>query len=157
MLKWVLVQWGELSASGCWCRYSNLLQLCKGYSGGWEGLLQSLNASQIQSYEDLLPILTVVEPCQALTLLWQNAEFQDANFGALIEGFLQWTGWPLHIPDNDPLGLASLSSRIGYNDLSTHLNHTGFRSQLLYCCATALDSLLVGQGIRVFTSIFPLY
>ncbi|KAF8337988.1 uncharacterized protein EI90DRAFT_3151826 [Cantharellus anzutake] len=131
-------------------------ELCKHYSGGWEALLDSLNTSQIQTYEDLLPVLRVVEPRRALGLLRQHSEFRGSNFKSLIEGFLQRTGWPLHSANDDPLGLTTLSSNIGYQDLSAHLEHPGFRSQLFYRCATASDSLLSGQRIQVTITDVPL-
>ncbi|KAF8315534.1 uncharacterized protein EI90DRAFT_3135107 [Cantharellus anzutake] len=127
-------------------------KLCEAYADGLEGLFKSLNASSIESFEDLVPILSFVEPQRALVLLRQHSEFQASSFGSLIEGFLRRTGWPL---GTDPLGLASLSSGLGYDNLSMHLDNPGFRSQLLYRCATASDSLLSGQQIRVTFSDIP--
>ena len=69
-----------------------------------------------------------------------------------INKFLQQTGWPLGHPDDDPLGLSELSSRIGYHSLSLELQNPGFQSQFLYCCATASDSLLSGQNINIVVS-----
>jgi hypothetical protein len=132
---------------------SYISKLCEAYADGLEGLFKSLNASSIESFEDLVPILSFVEPQRALVLLRQHSEFQASSFGSLIEGFLQRTGWPL---GTDPLGLASLSSGLGYDNLSVHLDNPGFRSQLLYRCATASDSLLSGQQIQVGSS-FPFH
>jgi hypothetical protein len=135
---------------------STILQLCSEYDGGWEGFLMSLNASSIQSFEDLQPVLTVNQPWRALRHLHSIEGFQESSFNSLIIGFLQRTGWPLGDPNEDPLGLRELSSWIGYLDLSSHLAHPGFRSQLLYRCATASDSLLGGQNIIV-SSTFMIY
>jgi len=113
-----------------------------------------MSASSIQSFEDLFPILTINKPQRTLTLLHQTPGFEEFTFKSLINGFLHQTGWPLH-PDDDPLGLSSLLLRIGYHDLSLELQNPGFQSQLLYQCATALDSLLSGQNI-VVTNTFLL-
>ncbi|KAF8319831.1 uncharacterized protein EI90DRAFT_3132353 [Cantharellus anzutake] len=121
-------------------------KLCKAYADGWEGLLESLDALGIQSFDDLAPTLSFVEPQTAVRLLRQHSEFQ--SFSSLIEGFLRRTGWPLGDSGNDPLGLANRLFRLGYDDLQSHLNSPGFRSQLLYRCATSSDSLLGGQQIR---------
>ncbi|KAF8327243.1 uncharacterized protein EI90DRAFT_3018300 [Cantharellus anzutake] len=125
-------------------------KLCEAYADGWEGLLESLDALGIQSFDDLAPTLSFVEPQTAVRLLRQHSEFQ--SFSSLIEGFLRRTGWPLGDSGNDPLGLANCLFRLGYDDLQSHLNSPGFRSQLLYCCATSSDSLLGGQQIRIVFS-----
>ena len=134
----------------CWF---SLWQLCSEYVGGWDGFLAGLIASNIESFEDLQPVLTVNEPQRALHHLCSIEGFQGYTFKSLISGFLQQNGFPLQNLNEDHLGLRDLSSRICYIDLSSQIEHPGFWSQLMYCCATASDSLLGGQNIIVW-SIF---
>lgn len=72
--------------------------------------------------------------------------FQSSSFADIIEGFLTCTGLPGGV---DNFGFQLQAEKLGYPDFNPAISSPGFRPQLFYHCATATDSLMQGQNVKV--------
>jgi hypothetical protein len=110
-----------------------------------------LDCSRITSGDDIIPLITFVEPRQALGILHDIPGFKTAQFSDFIKGFISRIGWPWS-GDNE-LGLSSAVEEEGFGNLEAVSINCSFCAKLLWQWITASDSIQ-GNQVRVSTFCF---